>query len=692
MAINIPTYRERTVKEAPISGQKQQISAPAAAFGAPQAEAMMNAGTAIKRLGDQWNTKAINIQSENNELRALKLQTDMDAEMSEFLYNPQGGMLTKKGENALQAPQMTQQKISEIQARLDDSQEAPEVRKMLQKSLIQTQRRYGDLAKRHQLQEYTAYKDNTLNARFELNMEEIGLNYMDDTAFNEKMEENYELLKSRAVSEGWADDQLGLARLKAYSQARTSQITNILNQGDPQNVMIAEAVYKESLARGQLRSEDSSRMELQFKEAIPKAVAATTYDKARVMTSVTDQGDVVNFVIDNLEGGDAIAQEPDGAIAKYGINSKWNPDVDVENLTREGAAAVYKEKYWNAYGIEEVPENMRLLAFDIAVNHRSDFAKKIIEKIKDGADPDKVMNARLMEYHRLKSADPEKYGKYWDGWVDRLAKVSTQMNTDVEPNYSTITQAANQIETLHTGAGKELMAIYESDKNARAAAKAADKNEVQDLISEMQTQNNGDWRLIPSNIRARARSHNIDFTAYKGISDPNTVYTIDAMSSDQLLAADLNDPVFVQNLSFTDRQNYIKKQAELQKPENKYMAGMVDGAVDYYFRAQGKGTKFDPDDKKNKAAVAEMRNYVTFRAQVDHSSNKEISKQNVMKYASDYLILQKKSRTNDMHSIDTATRQQIEDQLIALNVTPTPEAVWATYEIIRNDIDEATKP
>ena len=51
MAITVPTYRERTVNQDAISGQKQQIDAPAAAFGTLQADAMVEGENAIQRLG-----------------------------------------------------------------------------------------------------------------------------------------------------------------------------------------------------------------------------------------------------------------------------------------------------------------------------------------------------------------------------------------------------------------------------------------------------------------------------------------------------------------------------------------------------------------------------------------------------------------------------------------------------------------
>ena len=89
MAITVPTYRDRTINQDAISGQRQQINAPASAFGTLQADAMVEGGNTIQRLGAQWHTKAINIQDENNELYALKERTSIVDQANDRMYNPE---------------------------------------------------------------------------------------------------------------------------------------------------------------------------------------------------------------------------------------------------------------------------------------------------------------------------------------------------------------------------------------------------------------------------------------------------------------------------------------------------------------------------------------------------------------------------------------------------------------------------
>lgn len=682
MAINVPTYRERQVRQEAVPNVRQQIDAPDAAFGSLQAEQLIRSGTAIQKLGDQWGQKAINMQDETNELRALQLQTEAEAEMSNFLYDPQQGLLTKKGQSALYAPQMTQKKIGEIQKRFDALQgEAPEVRTMLQKAMVQIGRRYGDLANRHSLEEYTTYKNETLDAQMALNMQDIALNYMDDQEFQKKADDNFKLLQSRATSEGWGEEKLAAEKLKIYSGMRMTQITSMIASDDPQQILIGKKVYEESRGRNQIGFEDSMKIEGILEKAVPKAAAAVAFRTGRFASSVTDEQGIMSFVIDTLEGGDTIAQEPDGAIAKYGINSKWNPDVDVRNLTREGAEKIYKEKYWNAYGVDELPENLRLLAFDTAVNHRSDFAKKMIDELKKGTTPDKIMNARLREYQRLATSDPKEYAKYYAGWKDRLNRLSSQMSDTMPVDSAAIYSAASRLDKEYPGAGAELVALYDNDTKAKEAVKTARKNELQDTVSEIVSQNNGDWTKVPSNVRAEAASYGIDITTYKGVSEPDVMAELDAMTSSELFSANLNDEKYVQGLTYQKRQEYIAKQVELQKPESKYAAEMIDGVVNYYFRTANAGSAGDPTSTYNKAAVGQMRNYVTFKANEYRAANngKSPSKAEVNKFASEYLGQIKQAGIKSATDIPESERAVIESDLLRIGIAPTNEAVMAVY-------------
>lgn len=62
----------------------------------------------------------------------------------------------------------------------------------------------------------------------------------------------------------------------------------------------------------------------------------------------------VAFVLEHEvpEGSDGWADHPAdrGGLTRWGISSRWHPDIDLEALTREGAVAVYRTRYWDRWG------------------------------------------------------------------------------------------------------------------------------------------------------------------------------------------------------------------------------------------------------------------------------------------------------------------------------------------------------
>ena len=56
-----------------------------------------------------------------------------------------------------------------------------------------------------------------------------------------------------------------------------------------------------------------------------------------------------------------------GGLTKFGISQRWNPKIDVANLTVADARAFYADK-WTRWGLEQLPPRIALKIFDFAVN------------------------------------------------------------------------------------------------------------------------------------------------------------------------------------------------------------------------------------------------------------------------------------------------------------------------------------
>ena len=78
-----------------------------------------------------------------------------------------------------------------------------------------------------------------------------------------------------------------------------------------------------------------------------------------------------------------------GGATKWGITlatlTRWRgarPTTkdDVKNLTREGAAVIYRQWYWDRVSCEKMPDGVDLLLFDSAVNEGPGMAVKHLQR------------------------------------------------------------------------------------------------------------------------------------------------------------------------------------------------------------------------------------------------------------------------------------------------------------------------
>lgn len=69
-------------------------------------------------------------------------------------------------------------------------------------------------------------------------------------------------------------------------------------------------------------------------------------------------------------GKDGYVNDPRdaGGETKFGIAKRSHPNLDIKNLTRDGAAKIYHEDYWMPAHCDDVSGPLRLAVFDTAVN------------------------------------------------------------------------------------------------------------------------------------------------------------------------------------------------------------------------------------------------------------------------------------------------------------------------------------
>jgi lysozyme family protein len=143
------------------------------------------------------------------------------------------------------------------------------------------------------------------------------------------------------------------------------------------------------------------------------------------------------FVLEH-EGGDKITDDPrdPGGLTRYGICQRSYPGLDIRNLTRADAAAIYARDYWQASRCDKLPPTIAFMHFDCSVNQGVGAAAKLLQEalgvIPDGKIGPNTIAAALMakpipiliEYAARRGkryADNPNFDRFGLGWLRRLS-------------------------------------------------------------------------------------------------------------------------------------------------------------------------------------------------------------------------------------------------------------------------------
>jgi hypothetical protein len=153
-----------------------------------------------------------------------------------------------------------------------------------------------------------------------------------------------------------------------------------------------------------------------------------------------------SFVVPH-EGREYVV-DSNGAGVKYGINAAFNPGVDVKNLTEEGAARVFNNRYYVRSGADKLPPGLAAIHADtFFLNERE--AGRILRQ--SGGDVDRYIELRKAFLGSLVRGNPAKYGKYEAGWDRRtkeLADYADRLGGDGSPSPANMVGPNTDLETI----------------------------------------------------------------------------------------------------------------------------------------------------------------------------------------------------------------------------------------------------
>lgn len=144
-------------------------------------------------------------------------------------------------------------------------------------------------------------------------------------------------------------------------------------------------------------------------------------------------------VILACEGGYVNHPKDPGGETNFGISKRAYPNLNIAELTREEAAAIYRRDYWDKLKLNELIPELRLMVFDCAVNQGPGMALSLLRKTL--AAPSTQSAFMLAEQHPSPSVLKELYADnrlkaykrlatfndFGRGWVSRLMKILSKV-------------------------------------------------------------------------------------------------------------------------------------------------------------------------------------------------------------------------------------------------------------------------
>ena len=159
---------------------------------------------------------------------------------------------------------------------------------------------------------------------------------------------------------------------------------------------------------------------------------------------LTTFDEIIELTLEH-EGGYVHDPKDLGGETNFGIAKRFYPDVDIKNLTVEGAKEIYKKDYWDKNKVDALPDNLKHIFFDMCVNQGRGAAVKILQRaingkggkiaVDGGFGPgtkaalakynpsvDRVRCYRLKHYYDLVNRKPEQE-RFIFGWYKRALSV-----------------------------------------------------------------------------------------------------------------------------------------------------------------------------------------------------------------------------------------------------------------------------
>lgn len=338
------------------------------------------------------------------------------------IFSAEQGALARKGKDAIGLPKFLVEKYDKDMRAIHDGLSNQEQRDAFNKELVRRRDSVQRTLFNHERTEMEGFADGVTGAKIETSKNRAALYYNQPVEVEASIEAAKAAARTRAAIKGISNEAIEADLTKIESNARLAVLTR-MSDNDPKGAI---DFYSSNAARF---TADDLLAAQRLMTPTKRKYDATKFAREAIATSFpkTEANDIVEYVMEDIEGGDEVVIDNNGYEAKWGLNKKWNPDLDFKTLDKETAKQHYIGEYYIAVGADKLPADMRLVAFDAAVNHGVPKTKEMIAEA-DG-DVRKFMELRRAEYDRLNKTGKKEYTDSYKGWISRLAKINKQVDT-----------------------------------------------------------------------------------------------------------------------------------------------------------------------------------------------------------------------------------------------------------------------
>lgn len=562
--------------------------------------------TVMNNLAKAVDAYADNAKKRGDQVSLIEAQRKLDEWDAVNVFSPETGALAKKGKDAFDLPNRLGADFDKYGQEIFDGLANDDQKIAFQKMWYDRADTLNRTLMGHERQQMDSFASRESNALKDSSVNRASLYYNVPSVIDQSINDARFAARTQASVDGLSDQATELAELEAESKVRLGALTRMAD-ADPR---AAIEFYKTYAHR--FTAEDLLRAQNLMSPAERKYKASDTANRAvaQMVPKVTST-DMIDYVMYELEGGDKVVIDNDGGTTKFGINSKHNDMTpeEVAALTPEDARKLKKERYWDAMKIDDLPADMRLVAYDAAINHGADAdTKKMIEEA-DG-DPRKLIELRRDYYMKLAKDNPTQNGDQLEGWMNRLAKLSAQVDLmrGQEPSLTELNARIDEM-TDDVEVAADAKALLKTARETRQADIKAGQQAASDEANNYVLN-----RLpVPASVEARMKPE--DAVQMRKMQnegmEPDPVFYADVRTkvlTGQQLTDEQGNPVDLKDLRWVLGNKY-EEIAKLQSDPSKLVNARTTDEIikSAYGRIIGKST---PGNKKDYETIEDFRRII----------------------------------------------------------------------------------